>query len=72
MVSFLWSCSYFNPVCSPLCFQDSLQQLILMTLPNVLTIAKDPLSGTVVLILLFTNSQQASGSFASKSSWLAG
>uniref|UniRef100_A0A8C8CTA0 Calponin-homology (CH) domain-containing protein n=1 Tax=Oncorhynchus tshawytscha TaxID=74940 RepID=A0A8C8CTA0_ONCTS len=26
-------------------YQDSLQQLILMTLPNVLTIAKDPLSG---------------------------
>ncbi|XP_029569022.1 protein Daple isoform X1 [Salmo trutta] len=26
-------------------YQDSLQQLILMTLPNVLTMAKDPLSG---------------------------
>uniref|UniRef100_A0AAR2L0E9 HOOK N-terminal domain-containing protein n=1 Tax=Pygocentrus nattereri TaxID=42514 RepID=A0AAR2L0E9_PYGNA len=27
-------------------YQESLQQLILMTLPNVLTIAKDPLSGS--------------------------
>uniref|UniRef100_A0A8C8EM91 HOOK N-terminal domain-containing protein n=1 Tax=Oncorhynchus tshawytscha TaxID=74940 RepID=A0A8C8EM91_ONCTS len=33
-------------------YQDSLQQLILMTLPNVLTIAKDPLSGTKCLPLL--------------------
>uniref|UniRef100_A0A673YW01 Coiled-coil domain containing 88C n=1 Tax=Salmo trutta TaxID=8032 RepID=A0A673YW01_SALTR len=31
-------------------YQDSLQQLILMTLPNVLTMAKDPLSGTVVRV----------------------
>uniref|UniRef100_A0A8C7HDZ9 Coiled-coil domain containing 88C n=1 Tax=Oncorhynchus kisutch TaxID=8019 RepID=A0A8C7HDZ9_ONCKI len=38
-------------------YQDSLQQLILMTLPNVLTMAKDPLSGTVVLSLFFPNAQ---------------
>lgn len=65
MVSFLWSCSYFNPVCSPLCFQDSLQQLILMTLPNVLTMAKDPLSGTVEFSLFFPNAQLVSGSYTS-------
>uniref|UniRef100_A0A4W5N237 Coiled-coil domain containing 88C n=1 Tax=Hucho hucho TaxID=62062 RepID=A0A4W5N237_9TELE len=39
-------------------YQDSLQQLILMTLPNVLTMAKDPLSGAVVLSLFFPNAQQ--------------
>lgn len=60
-----WGCAYWDSfMCSGFEFislslplfiiQENLQQLVLMTLPNVLTIAKDPLSGSEIWSTVLT------------------